>query len=75
MTRLLYSEFGSLMTSVMLIVTIQVTPEMLNTAEFVKIVSRLDQRGELNRLVIDEAHCISVSLILLFFVVLIYSLL
>lgn len=39
-----------------------VTPEMLSTGEFNKIVARLYQRGELNRLVVDEAHCISVTL-------------
>lgn len=38
---------------------------MLNTTEFAKIVTRLDQRGELNRLVIDEAHCISVNPVIL----------
>ena len=37
------------------------TPEMLGRGEFDRIISRLYQRGEVNRLVIDEAHCISAS--------------
>ncbi|KAI5122778.1 hypothetical protein M0805_000122 [Coniferiporia weirii] len=36
-----------------------ITPEMLFTAEFNKLIARLHQRGEVNRLVVDEAHCIS----------------
>ncbi|EJC98120.1 ATP-dependent DNA helicase [Fomitiporia mediterranea MF3/22] len=35
------------------------TPEMLSSAEFNKVVEKLCRRGELNRLVVDEAHCIS----------------
>ncbi|KAH8114509.1 ATP-dependent DNA helicase [Phellopilus nigrolimitatus] len=36
-----------------------ITPEMLCTAAFNKLVAKLYQRGEINRLVVDEAHCIS----------------
>ncbi|KAH8995511.1 ATP-dependent DNA helicase [Lactarius hatsudake] len=36
-----------------------ITPEKLCSAEFMKLLAPLYQRGELNRLVVDEAHCIS----------------
>lgn len=36
-----------------------VTPERLKTKEFMCILDNLDQQGKLNRLVVDEAHCIS----------------
>ncbi|KAA1469721.1 ATP-dependent DNA helicase [Dentipellis sp. KUC8613] len=36
-----------------------ITPEKLCTSNFMKILTQLHQRGELNRLVVDEAHCIS----------------
>lgn len=45
-------------------ISFSVTPEMLNRREFDKIIARLYQRGEVNRLVIDEAHCISVCQLL-----------
>ncbi|KAL5482734.1 hypothetical protein ACEPAI_9328 [Sanghuangporus weigelae] len=35
------------------------TPETLSKEEFNKIIGKLYQRGEINRLVVDEAHCIS----------------
>ena len=39
-----------------------VTPETLSKEEFNKVIVKSYQRGEINRLVVDEAHCISVSL-------------
>ncbi|KAH9013168.1 ATP-dependent DNA helicase, partial [Lactarius deliciosus] len=36
-----------------------ITPEKLCSAEFMKLLAPSYQRGELNRLVVDEAHCIS----------------
>lgn len=36
-----------------------ITPEKLCSAEFMKLLAPLYQRGGLNRLVVDEAHCIS----------------
>lgn len=39
---------------------LEVTPEMLFSEGFSKIVHRLNEREQLNRLVVDEAHCISV---------------
>ncbi|KAI0269956.1 ATP-dependent DNA helicase [Gloeopeniophorella convolvens] len=35
------------------------TPEKLCTSEFLKLLTPVYERGELNRLVVDEAHCIS----------------
>ncbi|KAL5524624.1 hypothetical protein ACEPAF_9764 [Sanghuangporus sanghuang] len=35
------------------------TPETLSKEEFNKIIGKLYQRDEINRLVVDEAHCIS----------------
>ncbi|KAJ7701417.1 P-loop containing nucleoside triphosphate hydrolase protein [Mycena rosella] len=36
-----------------------ITPEKLCTADFMQILKKIYDQGELNRLVIDEAHCIS----------------
>ncbi|KAJ7034020.1 ATP-dependent DNA helicase [Mycena alexandri] len=36
-----------------------ITPEKLCTSEFLQILSKIYEQKELNRLVIDEAHCIS----------------
>lgn len=36
-----------------------VSPEKFRTAEFTKLLSGVYEHGELNRLVVDEAHCIS----------------
>ncbi|KAI9460272.1 ATP-dependent DNA helicase [Russula earlei] len=36
-----------------------ITPEKLCSPEFIKLLVPLHLRGELNRLVVDEAHCIS----------------
>ncbi|KAJ7617494.1 ATP-dependent DNA helicase [Mycena polygramma] len=36
-----------------------ITPEKLCTAEFLQILTRIYEQKELNRLVVDEAHCIS----------------
>ncbi|KAJ7133631.1 P-loop containing nucleoside triphosphate hydrolase protein [Mycena epipterygia] len=36
-----------------------ITPEKLCTPEFIQILSKLYEQKELNRLVVDEAHCIS----------------
>ncbi|KAJ7741355.1 ATP-dependent DNA helicase [Mycena metata] len=36
-----------------------ITPEKLCTSEFIQILSTIYEQKELNRLVIDEAHCIS----------------
>ncbi|KAH9985046.1 ATP-dependent DNA helicase [Russula compacta] len=36
-----------------------ITPEKLCSPEFIKLLGPLCLRGELNRLVVDEAHCIS----------------
>ncbi|CCM04917.1 uncharacterized protein FIBRA_07114 [Fibroporia radiculosa] len=36
-----------------------VSPEKFCTPEFNKLLGRLDERAQLNRLVVDEAHCIS----------------
>jgi superfamily II DNA helicase RecQ len=38
-----------------------VTPETMCNPVFGGVLSKINERGQLNRLVVDEAHCISVS--------------
>ena len=41
----------------------KVTPEMLVSSEFNKLLLKMYNSGQMNRLVVDEAHCISVRLV------------
>ena len=61
-TRLLYSElrFSDKRIHGLMF---EVTPEKLTTSDFMKILDETYSRHELKRLVVDEAHCISVRII------------